>query len=124
MTRISLLIALAAGALGATGALAKLPPPTDAQKQKAEETRARTAWSDKVAAYQLCRAQDKAAARYYDDMKAKGKETRPPVQTPACADPGPFVPPVAASAPAAPAPAAAVAEQKPAAAVQSPKTSP
>ncbi len=38
MKRILMLIALAAGA---QGALAKLPPPTEAQKAKAEETSAR-----------------------------------------------------------------------------------
>lgn len=123
MKRILMLIALAAGAAGTTGALAKLPPPTDAQKAKAEETKARTAWTDKVAAYKLCQVQDKTAARYYSDMKAQGKQTKDPMQTPACADPGPFVPPSAASAPAAaPAPAA---EAKPAAAaVQSPAKAP
>ncbi|KWR90124.1 hypothetical protein [Cupriavidus sp. IDO] len=127
MKRILMLIALAASAAGTAGALAKLPPPTDAQKAKAEETKARTAWTDKVAAYKLCQVQDKTAARYYSDMKAQGKQTKEPMQTPACADPGPFVPPSAASAPAAaPAPAPGpAAEAKPAAAaVQSPAKAP
>ncbi|QYY32277.1 hypothetical protein K2O51_15920 [Cupriavidus pinatubonensis] len=108
MKRILMLIALAAGTAGLAGtqaALAKLPSPTDAQKAKAEETKARTAWADKVAAFQLCKAQDKVAARYYGDMKTSGKGTHEPVQTAACADPGPFVPP---AAPATPAAAAAV----------------
>ncbi len=102
MKRFLMLIALAAGT---QAALAKLPPPTEAQQAKAAETKARSAWADKVAAFQLCKAQDKTAARYYSDMRASGKETRPPMQTPACADPGPFVPP---EAPAAPATSAAV----------------
>lgn len=106
MTRILTLIALAAGATFTTGALAKLPAPTEAQQAKAAETKARAAWSDKVAAYQLCRAQDKAASHYYAESKAHGKETRAPSQTAACADPGPFVAPTAAM-PAAPAPAVA-----------------
>lgn len=108
MKPILMLIALAAGIAGITGtqtALAKLPAPTDAQKAKSDETKARSAWADKVAAFQLCKAQDKVAARYYSDMKSSGKGTHEPVQTAACADPGPFVPP---AAPATPAAAAAV----------------
>ena len=105
MKRMLMLIALAAGAVGTQGALAKLPPPTDAQQAKSAETKARTAWADKVAAFQLCKSQDRIAARYYGDMKARGNATHDPVQTAACADPGPFVAP---EAPAAAAPATAV----------------
>ncbi|EHP40454.1 signal peptide protein [Cupriavidus basilensis OR16] len=110
--------------------------PRRRKKLKADEAKARAGWADKVAAYQLCLAQDKAAARYYSDMKAKGKETPPAATTAPCADPGPFV----ASAPAADgaakiaagpstAPIAAPSDHKPAAApgtgaVQSPRTSP
>ena len=117
MTRILTLIAVAAGAAGAAfapDALAKLPPPTEAQQAKAAETRARAAWSDKVAAYQLCRAQDKVATRYLADRKAHGQQVRDPVQTAACADPGPFVAPAIASTAGAPA----------AGAVQSPAKAP
>lgn len=109
MTRILTLIAVAAGAAGAAfapHALGKLPPPTEAQQAKAAETRARAAWSDKVAAYQLCRAQDKVATRYLADRKAHGQQVRDPVQTAACADPGPFVAPAPAIASTAGAPAA------------------
>ncbi len=101
MKRLLMLIALAAGTVGAQGALAKLPPPTDAQQAKAAETKARSAWADKVAAFQLCKSQDKTAARYYSDMKARGNPTHDPVPTAACADPGPFVPPEAPAAPVA-----------------------
>ncbi|WER45225.1 hypothetical protein CupriaWKF_13050 [Cupriavidus sp. WKF15] len=101
MKRFLMLVALAAGAVATQATLAKLPPPTDAQKAKAEETKAKSAWADKVAAFQLCKSQDKTAARYYSDMKAGGKETHAPVQTAACVDPGPFVPPEAPAAPAA-----------------------
>lgn len=133
MNRILLVLALA---LGTTGALAKLPPPSEAQKLKADEAKARAGWADKVAAYQLCRAQDKVAARYYSDMKAKGKEVPEAATGAPCVDPGPFV----AQAPAAQgaasiaggpstAPIAAPSDHKPAAApgtgaVQSPRTSP
>lgn len=109
MTRILTLIAVAAGAACAAfapGALAKLPPPTEAQQAKAAETKARTAWSDKVAAYQLCRAQDQTAAHYFADRKAHGQPVRGSAQATACADPGPFVAPAPAVASTAGAPAA------------------
>ncbi|CAG9175704.1 hypothetical protein LMG23992_03025 [Cupriavidus laharis] len=101
MKRFLMLIALAAGTVGTQAALAKLPPPTDAQKAKAAETKARSDWAAKVAAFQLCKSQDKTAARYYSDMKARGNPTRAPMQTPPCADPGPFMPPAAPAAPPA-----------------------
>lgn len=118
MTRILTLIAVAAAACAAfaPGALAKLPAPTEAQQAKAAETRARAAWSDKVAAYQLCRAQDKIAAHYLAARKAHGQPARDPVQTAACADPGPFAAPAPAIASTAGAPAAG--------AVQSPAKAP
>ncbi len=74
-------------------ALAKLPTPvlTDEAKAKAAEAAAKTAWSGKVANYQLCKSQDRAAAQYYKVAKANGKDTRPAPDMPACADPGPFV---------------------------------
>ena len=100
MKHISL--AALAAALFATGALAKLPAPSDEAKAKAAETAAKTAWSGKVDAYKLCLAQDKVAAAYRAGAKKAGHETAPAVDTPACADPGPFVytPPAPASAPA------------------------
>lgn len=97
MKRIAMLIVLAAACGSAQTVLAKLPPPTDAQKAKAEDTKARAAWADKVAAYQLCNAQDKVAAHYFSDMKARGKDVRPPAQAAACANPGAYTPPVAAT---------------------------
>lgn len=80
----------AAVALAAPAALAKLPPLSDEAKAKAEEAKAKTAWSDKVAAYQLCRSMDRVAARTLAQMKQAGKPVAEPVATPACADPGPF----------------------------------
>lgn len=78
---------------------AKLPPLSDEAKAKADEAKAKSAWTDKVNAYKLCLSQDKVAAAY---RKAKGADTKPATETPACQDPGPFVPPVAnAAAPAA-----------------------
>jgi hypothetical protein len=104
-----------AAALCTSAAVAKLPPPSDEAKAKAAEAAAKTAWSGKVEAYKLCKVQDAVVASYYADMKKAGKDAKPPVATPACADPGPFVyaPPAAASAPAAAASGPAVAVAKP-----------
>ncbi len=109
--RSPLLLALAAAVAAAAVApvLAKLPAPSDEAKAKAAEAAAKTAWSDKVAAYQLCKAQDRVAAGYQAAAKKAGHPASAPVETPACADPGPFayVPPAPASAAAAsPTPAA------------------
>ena len=93
--------------------LAKLPPPSDEAKAKAEEGKAKAAHGDKVAAFQLCNSMDKVAQRHLKDNK-----TRKPVETPKCQDPGPFqyvaaAPPAAAAPAATPvAPAAAAAKAK------------
>jgi len=84
--RAALLVLLVAS----TYALAKLPPPSDEAKAKAAEAAAKAAWTDKVAAYQLCKSMDKVASAYYADAKKAGRETKPPVSTPPCTDPGPF----------------------------------
>ena len=105
------LLALAVCGL-ATLAFAKLPAPDDAAKAKAAEAAAKTAWQGKVDAYQLCKVQDKIAAKYgkhegKPDAKAaaakpaasaaskaaSGSATPTPAVAsapPACADPGPF----------------------------------
>ena len=69
---------------------AKLPAPTPEAKAKADEAKAKTAGSDKVAAFQLCKSMDRVAARYAQEAKAAGKETKPSTATPACTDPGPY----------------------------------
>ena len=76
-------------ALTAGSAMAKLPPVSDEAKAKAAEAAAKTAWSDKVAGYQLCQSQDRVAATYLAQARAAGKSVQP-ATTPACADPGPF----------------------------------
>lgn len=86
-----------------TVVLAKLPAPSDEAKAKATEAAAKTAWSGKVAGYQLCKSQDKVAAHFYKTAKATGKETKAAPTLPPCADPGPFVAAPAANA-GAPAP--------------------
>ncbi|MDB5763182.1 MAG: hypothetical protein JWQ21_2177 [Herminiimonas sp.] len=78
-------------------AAAKLPPLSADAKAKADETKDKAAWSDKVAAYQLCVVQDKIAARY---RKTKGADDKSPAPAtaaspapaiPSCQDPGPYV---------------------------------
>jgi hypothetical protein len=78
---LSALLAMACGAV-----LAKLPPLDDAAKAKAAEAAAKAGWQGKVDAYQLCKAQDKVAAKYMKSGKAPGAAAA----TPECADPGPF----------------------------------
>ena len=87
-----LIVATFAGYASAT-----LPPPPDPAKAKAQadETAAKTAWSDKVAAYKLCLAQDRVVQGYRQSLKAETKPAPEPVSTPACVDPGPFATPVA-----------------------------
>ena len=97
------LATLLMASLFSVSALAKLPAPSDEAKAKAAEAAAKTAHGNKVADFQLCKSREKVAAHYYTTAKASGKQTTPPVATPPCADPGPFV----AAAPAAPAAAPA-----------------
>jgi len=106
-------LSLVSGLLGlvvSTAALAKLPVPSDEAKAKAALTAAKTAWTDKVSAYQLCQSMNRTAEGYRKSAKAAGKELQPVVETPTCVDPGPFVPPepaASAVAGAAPSPNAA-----------------
>jgi len=74
-------------------AVAKLPPPppmTDAQKAAAEEAKAKAAAGAAAAKEQQAKAEDRVAARYFAEMKAKGKTV-----------PAPQVAPAAPAAPAA-----------------------
>ena len=82
-------LALAA-VLAAPLALAKLPPLSAEAQIKADEAKAKAAWTDKVGAYKLCQSTDRVADVYYKTAKSAGKETRPPVATAPCADPGPL----------------------------------
>lgn len=104
------LIIAACGLAFAAAGLAKMPPLTPEQQAAAALNAAKSAHAGKVAAYGLCMSQSKIADAYIKDQKAKGKVYTPEA-TPACVNPGPFVPPaatpVAAAAPAQPAAAAA-----------------
>lgn len=100
-------LALAACGL-AFAAAAKLPPPDPAAKAKAAEAAAKAAWQGKVDAWELCKVQDKVAAKYGKHEGKAGAKAAPaeakaaapaasgsstPVASsapPPCADPGPF----------------------------------
>jgi hypothetical protein len=98
--RISILAALTA-ALLANVSLAKLPPLTDEAKAKAAEAAAKSAWTDKVGLYQLCKTTDRLAAAYRASPAAAAAPASTPTPAPAsasaaeatppCVDPGPYV---------------------------------
>jgi len=98
----------------AAAVAAKLPPPTPEQQAAATLNAAKAAHAGKVDAYTLCLSQTKVADAYIQQQKAGGKVYTPEA-TPACVNPGPFVPPaaapVAAAAPAQPAAAPAAPAQ-------------
>lgn len=98
---LSVALSLAAGLMLAAPVIAKLPPLSDEAKAKAAETASKTAWSDKVAAFQLCNAMNKVAASYHASAKEAGKDVPAAIDTPACTDPGAYAP-VAAPAASAP----------------------
>lgn len=102
---------LAALLLAAGAAQAKLPPPSDEAKAKAAEAAAKAAYGAKVDNYKTCLSAEKAAAHYFKTHPGAAK----PTSAPACADPGPFVPPATANASGAPAAAAPAAPATPAA---------
>ncbi len=82
---LSLLVAVAAHA--------KLPAPaplSDEAKAKAAEAAARAAHGGKVAAFQLCRSMDVAAANHFKTAAAMGKPVNSATDAPACVDPGAF----------------------------------
>jgi hypothetical protein len=103
----------------AGSAFAKLPPPSDEAKAKAAEAAAKSAWTDKVGAFQLCKAMDRVAQTYRESAKAAGKSPAAADPTPPCVDPGPF----AYSPPAADKPLEASGAHSPAATATSPPSS-
>ncbi|WP_088708196.1 hypothetical protein [Noviherbaspirillum denitrificans] len=96
-------LVLTALLLGMGSAVAKLPPQSPEAAATAAAAKDKAAWGEKVAAYKLCQAQDRVAKQYHKTKEGAPKQT---VETPACADPGPYVPSAAAPAPEAAAPAA------------------
>ena len=88
------IIALLMCVFASASVFAALPPLTPEAQEAADLAKAKTAYGDKVGAYQLCQAQNRVADRF----KVAG--TPAPA---ACVAPPPFVPPVAAAPAAAPA---------------------
>ncbi len=71
--------ALIVGTFGLAVAKLPAPPPmTDAQKAAAEEAKAKAAAAAEVAKQQQAAAEDRVAAHYFADMKAKGKQVAAP----------------------------------------------
>jgi hypothetical protein len=89
------IIAFVFGAFISLAAFAVLPPLSPEAQAAADLAQSKAAYSDKVAAYQLCQAQNRVADKY----RVRG--TPAPA---ACVAPPPFVAPIAAAP--APAPAA------------------
>ena len=91
MNRVALLPLTLTVAVCTGAALAKLPPPSDEAKAKTAEAAAKTAHATKVAAYEACVSENKVAAEYFAAARKVGRATKPPVATPSCVNPGPFV---------------------------------
>jgi len=112
-------LAGAAMVLAAFGvAMAKLPAPpplTDAQKVAAEEKKAKDATAAEIAKQQQARAEDRVAAHYIAEQKAKGITVTPqmgPTAAAATATAAPAAAPGAAGATPAKAPEAAAPAKK------------
>ena len=89
---------LVVGAFGIAVAKLPAPPPmTDAQKTAAEEKKAKDATAADLAKKQQAQAEDRVAARYIAEQKAKGHVVTPQM-APAAAAPAP--PPAAPATPA------------------------
>ncbi len=88
------MIALIVGVAGFTAAFAMLPALTPEQQAAADLGKAKTAYGDKIAAFQLCKVQNNLANRF------KTAGTSAPA---ACVEPPAFVPPVTTQVAAPPA---------------------
>ena len=75
-TLIPLLLGLACAGLCAT-AFAKLPPPSEEAKAKADEAKTKAAEAAKKDGELLGKSQDRTAERYIKEQKAKGVIVKP-----------------------------------------------
>jgi len=117
---------------------AKLPPMSPEAQAKADEAKAKTAWTEKVAAYQLCKSMDRVAESYFKRVKSSAQSPKAapaasaasaptaaasapgtPVATAPCTDPGPFI----AASPAASKPLEASGAHSPPATAATPPSS-
>ena len=93
MTKQILIASLLAAAGLAHAKLPAPPAPTPEAAAKAAEAKAKADHGNKIAAYQLCKSMDRAAANHFKTVAASGKTGAPAANAPACVDPGPFVAP-------------------------------
>ena len=93
LPRLGRLLGSLLTAMFCASAVAAQPPLNEAEKAKAAEAAARSAWAARVDAYQLCKSQDAVAARYFAEMAQAGRQVPPPVATGECPDPGPYAGP-------------------------------
>ncbi len=101
-SKFALILALT---VASAGAWAKLPPPSEEAKAKAEEAKVKAAETAKLEAEQLANAQNRVAEAFIKQQKAKGITVKPtPIAPPA--PPAAAAPTVAAPVAATPAPAA------------------
>ena len=101
-SKFALILALT---VASAGAWAKLPPPSEEAKAKAEEAKIKAAERAKLEAEQLANAQNRVAEAFIKQQKAKGIIVKPtPIAPPA--PPAAAAPAAAAPVAAAPAPAA------------------
>jgi hypothetical protein len=101
-SKFALILALT---VASAGAWAKLPPPSEEAKAKAEEAKVKAAETAKLEAEQLANAQNRVAEAFIKQQKAKGIIVKPtPIAPPA--PPAAAAPAAAAPVAAAPAPAA------------------
>jgi hypothetical protein len=101
-SKFALILALT---VASAGAWAKLPPPSEEAKAKAEEAKIKAAERAKLEAEQLANAQNRVAEAFIKQQKAKGITVKPtPIAPPA--PPAAAAPATAAPVAAAPAPAA------------------
>lgn len=91
MIKNAIPVVLAATVLvAAVSAIAKLPPPppmTDAQKQAADEKKAKDAAAAEKAKADLTAAEDRAVQNYQSNMKQQGKPIPKPVPVAAASTP-------------------------------------
>ncbi|HEY8048106.1 MAG TPA: hypothetical protein VIE63_02965 [Ramlibacter sp.] len=92
------LLALAASVI-ALAVSAKLPAPDAAAKAKAAEAAAKAGWQAKVDAYELCKVQDKIAAKYGRHAGKQDAKAAPAAKPAAPAPSGSTPTPAVASAP-------------------------
>ncbi len=71
-------------------ALAKLPPPSEADKALTLQNIARQTRTAKQDAFESCRAQDRIVRQYQEGLRSKGKAIPTSIETGSCAEPGPY----------------------------------